>query len=117
WLPPHRSRGSSEPASPRSRTSLWLTRSRPTRTSPANPSRAAAPTDTEETMRILVANVNTTQSMTDSIAAQARAAAAPGTEIIGITPRFGADSCEGNFESYLAAIAVMDAVVNYPEPF
>ena len=68
-------------------------------------------------MRILVANVNTTQSMTDSIAAQARAAAAPGTEIIGITPRFGADSCEGNFESYLAAIAVMDAVVNYPEPF
>ena len=68
-------------------------------------------------MRILVANVNTTQSMTDSIAAQARAAAAPGTEIIGITPRFGADSCEGNFESYLAAIAVMDAVVNYSQPF
>src|SRR6478752_7421400 len=68
-------------------------------------------------MRILVANVNTTQSMTDSIAAQARSIAAPGTEIVGITPRFGADSCEGNFESYLAAIAVMDRVVNYPEPF
>ncbi len=68
-------------------------------------------------MRILVANVNTTQSMTDSIAAQAKQAALPDTEIVGITPRFGADSCEGNFESYLAAIAVMDAVVNYPEPF
>lgn len=68
-------------------------------------------------MRILVANVNTTQSMTDSIAAQARSIAAPGTEIVGITPRFGADSCEGNFESYLAAIAVMDAVTSYPEPF
>jgi allantoin racemase len=68
-------------------------------------------------MRILVANVNTTQSMTDSIAAQARSIAAPGTEIVGITPRFGADSCEGNFESYLAAIAVMDRVVSYPEPF
>jgi allantoin racemase len=68
-------------------------------------------------MRILVANVNTTQSMTDSIAAQARSIAAPGTEVVGITPRFGADSCEGNFESYLAAIAVMDCVVNYPEPF
>ena len=68
-------------------------------------------------MRILVANVNTTQSMTDSIAAQAKSIAAPGTEIVGITPRFGADSCEGNFESYLAAIAVMDRVVNYPEPF
>lgn len=68
-------------------------------------------------MRILVANVNTTQSMTDSIAAQAKSIAAPGTEIVGITPRFGADSCEGNFESYLAAIAVMDRVVNYSEPF
>ncbi len=68
-------------------------------------------------MRILIANVNTTVSMTDSIAAQARSAAAPGTEIIGITPRFGADSCEGNFESYLAAIAVMDAVLAYAEPF
>ncbi|MDQ0821307.1 allantoin racemase [Arthrobacter sp. V4I6] len=68
-------------------------------------------------MRILVANVNTTESMTDSIAAQARQAAAPGTEIVGLTPRFGAESCEGNFESYLAAIAVMDKVLSYPEPY
>jgi len=60
-------------------------------------------------MRILVANVNTTTSMT--------ARAESGTEIIGVTPRFGADSCEGNFESYLAAIAVMDAITSYPEPF
>ncbi|MGI6798362.1 aspartate/glutamate racemase family protein [Gordonia sihwensis] len=68
-------------------------------------------------MRILVANVNTTQSMTGAIAESARAVAARGTEIVGITPRFGADSCEGNFESYLAAIAVMDAITSYPEPF
>jgi allantoin racemase len=68
-------------------------------------------------MRILVANVNTTTSMTDSIVAQARSVAAPGTEIIGSTPRFGAESCEGNFESYLAAVAVMDAIANYTEPF
>ncbi|GAB4100805.1 aspartate/glutamate racemase family protein [Sinomonas halotolerans] len=68
-------------------------------------------------MRILVANVNTTQSMTDSIAEAARAAASPGTEIIGITPRFGAESCEGNFESYLAAVAVMDAVTRYEGGF
>src|SRR5213595_2171459 len=68
-------------------------------------------------MRILVANVNTTQSMTDSIAAQARGAAAPGTEIVGLTPHFGADSIEGNFESYLAAIAVMDRVMSYDQPF
>jgi allantoin racemase len=68
-------------------------------------------------MKILVANVNTTASMTDAIAESARSVASPGTEIVGLTPRFGAESCEGNFESYLAAIAVMDAVTSYPEPF
>ncbi len=68
-------------------------------------------------MRILVANVNTTESMTEAIASSARAVAAPGTEIIGITPRFGADSCEGNFESYLAAVAVMDAITAYEGPY
>lgn len=68
-------------------------------------------------MRILVLNVNTTASMTRSIGDSARSAASPGTEIIELTPNFGADSCEGNFESYLAAIAVMDKVVNYTEPF
>ncbi len=68
-------------------------------------------------MRILVVNVNTTASMTESIAEQARAIAAPGTEIVALTPRFGAESCEGNFESYLAAVAVMDAVQSYSEPF
>lgn len=64
-------------------------------------------------MRILVVNVNTTATMTDAMATQARAVAAPGTEIIGITPSIGADSVEGNFESYLAAIAVMSAVQAY----
>ena len=68
-------------------------------------------------MRILVVNVNTTASMTASIAASARAAASPGTEIVGLTPTFGADSCEGNVESYLAAIGVLDQVLKYPEPF
>ncbi|MCE4026936.1 MULTISPECIES: aspartate/glutamate racemase family protein [unclassified Microbacterium] len=64
-------------------------------------------------MRILIANVNTTEAMTDAIAEAARAVASPGTEIIGLTPDFGAESCEGNFESYLAAIAVMDKVVRF----
>ena len=68
-------------------------------------------------MRILVVNVNTTESITDTIARQARAVAAPGTEIVGLTPRFGADSVEGNCESYLAAIAVMDRVMAYDQPF
>lgn len=68
-------------------------------------------------MRILVVNVNTTASITETIAQQARAVAAPGTEIVGLTPYFGAESVEGNFESYLAAIAVMDRVMAYDQPF
>ena len=68
-------------------------------------------------MRILIVNVNTTPSMTEGIVAQARKAAAPGTEIVGLTPRFGAESVEGNFESYLAAVGVMDAVMRYDQPF
>ncbi|ABG94372.1 possible hydantoin racemase [Rhodococcus jostii RHA1] len=68
-------------------------------------------------MRILVVNVNTTTSITDAIAKQAEAVAAPGTEIVGLTPEIGAESVEGNFESYLAAIAVMDRVRSYPEPY
>ncbi|OBC08941.1 Asp/Glu/hydantoin racemase [Mycobacterium sp. 852013-50091_SCH5140682] len=68
-------------------------------------------------MRILVVNVNTTESMTDSIGRQAAAAASPGTEVIALTPLFGADSVEGNYESYLAAIAVMETVRAYPQPF
>ncbi|MFJ6855618.1 aspartate/glutamate racemase family protein [Streptomyces sp. NPDC091271] len=68
-------------------------------------------------MRILVVNVNTTQSITDSIGRQAAGAAAPGTEIVPLTPSFGAESVEGNYESYLAAIAVMEAVRAHPEPF
>ncbi|MEU6661881.1 aspartate/glutamate racemase family protein [Streptomyces sp. NPDC046821] len=68
-------------------------------------------------MRILVVNVNTTASMTESIGAQAASVASPGTEIVPLTPPFGAESVEGNYESYLAAIAVMEAVRAYPHPF
>ena len=68
-------------------------------------------------MKLLVVNVNTTPSMTEAIAASARSVAAPGTEIIGLTPTIGAESVEGNFESYLAAVAVMNAVVGYPDRF
>ncbi|SFS74181.1 aspartate/glutamate racemase family protein [Saccharopolyspora flava] len=68
-------------------------------------------------MRILVVNVNTTTSITESIGEQAASVAAPGTEIVPLTPSFGAVSVEGNYESYLAAVAVMEAVRAYPEPF
>lgn len=68
-------------------------------------------------MRILIANVNTTEAITEAIAEQARSVASPGTEIVGLTPWFGAESVEGNFESYLAAIAVMDRVLAYQGPY
>ncbi|MEK2608818.1 aspartate/glutamate racemase family protein [Pseudomonas shirazensis] len=68
-------------------------------------------------MRILIVNVNTTAAITEAIAEQARSVAAPGTEIVGLTPYFGAESVEGNFESYLAAIAVMDRVLAYDQPY
>jgi len=68
-------------------------------------------------MRILIANVNTTEAITEAIAEQARSVASPGTEIVGLTPWFGAESVEGNFESYLAAIAVMDRVLGYEGPY
>ncbi|WP_329812496.1 aspartate/glutamate racemase family protein, partial [Streptomyces sp. GSL17-113] len=48
---------------------------------------------------------------------QATGAASPGTEIVPLTPSFGAESVEGNYESYLAAVAVMEAVRAHPDPF
>lgn len=68
-------------------------------------------------MKILVANVNTTTSMTEGIVRSAQAAARPGTEILGLTPRVGPESCEGNFESYFAALAVMNEVIQYDGPY
>lgn len=68
-------------------------------------------------MRILVVNVNTTESMTETIGQTARSVAAPGTEIVALTPLFGAASVEGNYESYLAAIAVMETVRRYEGPY
>ncbi len=68
-------------------------------------------------MKILVVNVNTSQSMTDGIAQAARRYASPGTEIVALKPRFGAEAVDCIFESYLSAVAVMDSVVTYPLPF
>ena len=41
-------------------------------------------------MRLLLANPNTSQAVTDTIAAAARAVASPGTEVVPATARFGA---------------------------
>jgi len=68
-------------------------------------------------MKIVVVNVNTSQSMTDNIAEAARRYASAGTEIVAIKPYFGAEAVDCNFESYLSAVAVMDRVVTYREPY
>jgi allantoin racemase len=68
-------------------------------------------------MKIVVVNVNTSQSMTDTIAEAARRHASAGTEIIALKPHFGAEAVDCNFESYLSAVAVMDRVVTYREPY
>lgn len=68
-------------------------------------------------MRILVVNVNTTSTMTEAIGVRAREIAAAGTEIVALTPAFGPESVEGNYESHVAAVAVMETVRGYPEAF
>ena len=62
-------------------------------------------------MRIKVINPNTTQSMTESIGAAARAAAAPGTEILAVSPTMGPASIEDHYDEAFAAIGVLDEVL------
>jgi allantoin racemase len=68
-------------------------------------------------MRILVVNVNTSDSMTATIDEGAKRYASPGTEIVTLQPYFGAEAVDCNFESYISAVAVMDRVLAYPEPY
>lgn len=68
-------------------------------------------------MRVAVANVNTTESVTEAIRGQASEVASPGTEILAVTPSFGSASVEGNFDSYLSAVAVMDRLYRLEESF
>lgn len=68
-------------------------------------------------MRIIVVNVNTSESMTEGIDEAARRYASAGTEIVTLQPFFGAEAVDCNFESYLSAVAVMDRVLAYDEPF
>lgn len=66
---------------------------------------------------ILVVNVNTSTAVTETIARGARAAAAATTTIVALTPEFGPESVESNYESYLSAVGVLDAVTRYEGEF
>lgn len=61
-------------------------------------------------MRLLLANPNTTQAVTDAMAAAARAAAAPGTEIVPATARFGARVIGTRTEMAIAEHASLDTL-------
>lgn len=68
-------------------------------------------------MRIIVLNVNTSQSMTDAIGKAAQRYASAGTETVALQPYFGAEAVDAYFESYLAAVAVIDRVLAYDQPY
>lgn len=61
-------------------------------------------------MKILVVNPNTTASMTEKIAAAARAAAAPGTEIIAVNPGAGPASIEGYYDEALSVPGLLEEI-------
>ncbi len=48
--------------------------------------------------------------MTETIGAAARAVAAPGTEILAVSPRAGVPSIEGHFDEAIAAVGVLEQI-------
>lgn len=64
-------------------------------------------------MRLLVANANTTVAITEACAAAARAAAAPGTEIIPATPRFGPAVISSRAENAIAGHALLELLAEH----
>jgi len=65
--------------------------------------------------KILIVNPNTTASMTDTIAAAARAAAARGTEISAVTSPMGPASIEGFYDEAFAVPGLIQALLNAPD--
>jgi allantoin racemase len=64
-------------------------------------------------MRLLVANANTTEAITEACAAAARAAAAPGTEIVAATPRFGPAVISSRAENVIAGHALLELLAEH----
>lgn len=61
-------------------------------------------------MQIRLINPNTTVSMTDKMAASARAVTAPGSEIIAVTPASGPVSIESHYDEAISAVGVVEEV-------
>ena len=65
--------------------------------------------------KILIVNPNTTASMTGTIAAAARAVAAPGTEISAVTSPMGPASIEGFYDEAFAIPGLIQALLQSPD--
>ncbi len=64
-------------------------------------------------MKILLANANTTEAITAACVAAGRAAASPGTEILGATPAFGPRVISTRVENAIAAHALLDTLAGH----
>jgi allantoin racemase len=64
-------------------------------------------------MRILIANANTTEAITEACVAAARAAAGPGTDILGATPAFGPRVISTRAENAIAAHALLETLAGH----
>ncbi len=67
-------------------------------------------------MRILVINPNTTSSMTEKIAATARAVAAPDSEIVATQPTMGPVSIEGFYDEAFAVPGLLGEILAADAP-
>src|SRR5690349_20890059 len=65
--------------------------------------------------KILIVNPNTTASMTETIAAAARAVAAAGTEIVAVTSAMGPASIEGFYDEAFAVPGLIKALQDAPD--
>jgi allantoin racemase len=64
-------------------------------------------------MRLVVVNANTSESVTEAVAAEARRVASPGTEIVPITGAFGARVITTRAENAVAGHALLDALAKH----
>jgi allantoin racemase len=66
-------------------------------------------------VKLLIVNANTTQFVTDRVAAEARLSAAPGTEIVAVTGEFGAKIIATRAENAIAAHAMVDLMARHSQ--
>ena len=64
-------------------------------------------------MKLLLINPNVTAAMTETMAAEARRFASPGTEITAVTATFGTQYVENRAEAAIAGHAVLDALARH----